>query len=200
MGGTFSTLEDPDLIERFLFVRPRINNNGAVLFKAKVDNKRIGLFLASPKAMLKVDAVGDELPGGGTVRLIDSFALNGNGQVAFFAYGKKDPDLRNPLGVYMATPNAPQITSIKLKHNKGSLQLRVNGSSMITNDTVIEINGVPLSAIDYPADFREDGGTSTQVVSSDARLEQMMSSGQTVQVTVYNSLTNLRSAPVSFAR
>jgi hypothetical protein len=65
---------------------------------------------------------------------------------------------------------------------------------MITNDTVIEINGVPLNAIDYPTDFKEDGGTITQVVSRDARLEQMMSSGQTVQVTVYNSLTNLRSA------
>jgi hypothetical protein len=59
---------------------------------------------------------------------------------------------------------------------------------------------VPLNAIDYPSEFREDGGTITQVVSRDARLEQMMPPGQTVQVTVYNSLTNLRSAPVAFTR
>jgi hypothetical protein len=71
---------------------------------------------------------------------------------------------------------------------------------MITNDTVIEINGVPLGAIDYPSDFREDGGATTQVVSRDGRLEQLIPSGQTVQVTVYNSLTNLRSNPVSLTR
>ena len=198
IGGTFSTLEDPDLIQFLIFVKPRINNNGAVLFKAKVDNQRMGLFLASPKAMIKVVAVGDQLPGGGRVRLIDSFALNDNGQVAFFAYGKKDPDLRNPLGAYMATPLSPQITSVKLKHKKGSLQLRVNGNAMITNDTVIEINGVPVGEIDYPADFKQDGGFTTQVISRDPQLEQLMTEGQTVQVTVFNSLTNLRSAPVAF--
>ena len=43
---------------------------------------------------------------------------------------------------------------------------------MITNDTVIEINGVPLDAIDYPSDFREDGGFTTRLVSRDSRLEQ----------------------------
>jgi hypothetical protein len=76
----------------------------------------------------------------------------------------------------------------------------INGQAMITSDTVIEINGVPLNAIDYPSDFREDGGTTTQVVSRDARLEQLMPAGQTVQVTVFNSLTNLRSAPMSLTR
>jgi hypothetical protein len=70
---------------------------------------------------------------------------------------------------------------------------------MIANDTVIEINGEPLTPIDYPSDSREDGGTTTQVVSRDSRLQQM-TSGQTVQVTVYNSLTNLRSEAVAFIR
>ncbi len=204
IGGTFSTLEDPELIERFLFVRPRINNNSAVAFKAKVNNNgtQVALFLASPKAMLKVIAVGDQLSSGETVRVIDSFALNDLGQVAFFAYGKKkkDGDLHDPLGVYVATPTTPRITSIKLKSKKGSLQLRVSGNGMITNDTVIEINGVPLGAIDYPSDSREDGGATTQLVSRDGRLEQLIPSGQTVQVTVYNSLTNLRSNPVSLTR
>lgn len=75
-----------------------------------------------------------------------------------------------------------------------------NGKPMITNDTVIEINGVPLGAIDYPSDFREDGGFTTRVISRDARLEQLIAAGQTVQVTVFNSLTNLRSAPMSLTR
>lgn len=152
--------------------------------------------------MLKVIAVGDQLSSGETVRFIDSFALNDLGQVAFFAYGKKnkDGDLRDPLGVYIATPLAPQVTSIKLKRKHGLLELRVNGNAMITSDTVIEIDGVSLGAIDYPADFLEDGGTTTRVVSRDSRLEQLIPSGQTVHITVYNSLTNLRSAPKAFTR
>lgn len=71
---------------------------------------------------------------------------------------------------------------------------------MITNDTVIEINGVALDSMDYPSDFRVDGGFTTRVVSRDARLEQLLSLGQTVQVTVFNSLTNLRSNPASLTR
>lgn len=106
----------------------------------------------------------------------------------------------SPLGVYLATSVPPAIGSIKLKHKKGGLQLRVDGSAMITNDTVIEINGVPLDGMDYPSDFREDGGFTTRVVSRDARLDQLLQPGQTVQVTVFNSLTNLRSTPVSLRR
>lgn len=71
---------------------------------------------------------------------------------------------------------------------------------MITNDTVIEINGVPLDAIDYPSDFREDGGFTTRLVSRDSRLEQLLSPGQAIQVTVFNSLTNLRSEAVAFTK
>ncbi len=198
IGGKFSSLLDPELREDF--PTPRMNGNGAVAFKVRVTggNAPSAIFLASPSAIVKVVAVGDQLPTGETIRVIDTFALNDLGQVAFFAYGKKDKT--KPLGVYLATPPAPAIASIKLKSKKGSLQLRVNGNAMITNDTVIEINGVPLGAIDYPSDFREDGGTTTQLVSRDSRLEQLIPSGQTVQVMVYNSLTNLRSAPRMFTR
>jgi len=194
IGGKFSTLSDSS------FTLPRVNANGTVAFKIPViaGSAPSAIFLASPRAMVKVVAVGDKLPTGETIRVIDTFALNDLGQVAFFAYGKKNKT--KPLGVYMATPVTPAITSIKLKHKKGSLQLRVNGNAMITNDTVIEINGTPLGAIDYPSDFREDGGFTTQVVSRDARLEQLIPEGRTVQVTVFNSLTNLRSAPMSLTR
>lgn len=194
IGGRFGTLSDRT------FTLPRVNASGTVAFKVSVlgGDAASGIFLGSTRAMVKVVAVGDQLPTGETIRVIDTFALNDLGQVAFFAYGKKDKT--RPLGVYVATPVAPTISSIKLKRKKGSLQLRVNGSAMISNDTVIEINGVPVGAIDYPSDFREDGGTTTQVVSRDARLEQLIPAGQTVQVTVFNSLTNLRSTPMSLTR
>jgi hypothetical protein len=71
---------------------------------------------------------------------------------------------------------------------------------MITGDTVIEINGVPVGAIEYPSGFQQDGGFTTQVMSRDPQLEQLMAEGQTVQVTVFNSLTNRRSAPFSMTR
>lgn len=177
-----------------------MNANGTVAFKIPVigGNGSSAIFLASPRAMVKAVAAGDQLPTGETIRVIDTFALNDLGQVAFFAYGKKDKT--KPLGVYVATPLAPTITSIKLKQKMSGLQLRVNGAGMITNDTVIEINGVVLNATDYPADFREDGGFTTRVVSRDARLEQLIPTGQTVQVTAFNSLTNLRSEAKAFTR
>ena len=144
---------------------------------------------------MKVAAVRDKLPTGGKIREITTFALNDFGQVAFYADVKK-----GLKGVFLATPVAPTISSIKVKHKKGSLELRVNGNSMIANDTVIEINGVTLDSIDYPSDFREDGGFTTRVVSRDARLEQLIPEGRAIQVTVYNSLTNLRGAPTVFTR
>ncbi|HSB09663.1 MAG TPA: hypothetical protein VLM38_09275 [Blastocatellia bacterium] len=157
-----------------------------------------GVFLASPRASIKVVAVGDQLPTGETIRVIDTFALNDLGQVAFFAYGKKNGT--KPLGVYLATPVPPRITSIKLKQKAGGFQLRVNGTGMITNDTVVETNGIALGALDYPIDYREDGGTITRVVSRDPRLAQLLQPGQTVLVTAYNPLTNLRSAAARFTR
>ena len=197
IGGTLGLLQEVEAVDD---PSPRINDNSAVAFMSLVNggSSPEAIFLASPRAMIKVVGVGDRLPTGEKIRGISTFSLNNLGQIAFFAHGAAN--LTHPLGVYLATPNPPQIRSIKLKQKKNALQLRVNGTAMITNDTVIEINGVPLNAIDYPPDFREDGGTITQVVSRDARLEQMMSSGQTVQVTVYNSLTNLRSGAVSLTR
>jgi hypothetical protein len=197
IGGTFDLLQEVDDLGG-----PRVNDNGTVAFMANVagDKSTEGIFLASPKAIIKVVAIGDRLPTGEKIRGINSFALNNLGQVAFFANGSDSILNPNPLGVFLATPNPPQINSIKLKHKKNVLQLRVNGNAMITNDTVIEINGVPLGAIDYPTDFREDGGATTRVVGRDSRLEQLIPAGQTVQVTVYNSLTNLRSTSVAFTR
>jgi hypothetical protein len=194
VGGKFSTLSDSS------FLLPRINDAGAVAFRVNITGgtTRSAIFLASPRAILKVVAVGDRLPTGEKIRAIDTFALNDLGQVAFFAYGTKGKT--KPLGVYAASPLAPTISKIKLKRKSSGLELRVNGNGMITNDTVIEINGVALQDLSYPLDFQENGGTTTRVVSRDRRLEQLMEPGQTVQVTVFNSLTNLRSVAVAFVK
>jgi len=199
IGGTFGFSITNEI------QRPRINNNGAIAFLASVKNGSASkaIFLASATASVKVAAVGDLLPTDQKIGDIFTFGLNDKGQVAFFAYGKvKDPRAinTNVLGLFIATPAVPKIKSVKLKRRSGALDLRITGKAMIANDTVIEINGVALNALDYPADFREDGGFTTRVISLDARLDQLIAAGQTVQVTVFNSLTNLRSAPFSFTR
>lgn len=106
----------------------------------------------------------------------------------------------NVLGLFIATPVAPEIRSIKLKRKSGALELRINGKAMITNDTVIEINGVPLNAIEFPSESRENGGFTTRVVSRDPRLDQLLQPAQAVRVTVFNSLTNLRSTAMMLTR
>jgi hypothetical protein len=194
IGGKFSPF-DRGASEPFPL--PHINDNGSVAFKAFITNGSApsAIFLASPKAIIKVAAVGDKLPSGGRIREITSFALNDSGQVAFYA------DVKNgPKGVFLASPLRPQITSVNLKRKSGGLELRVNGSGMIAADTIIEINGVAVTELSYPDSYREDGGTTRRVVSRDARLEQLMAAGQDVQVTVLNPLTNLRSTPVVLAR
>jgi hypothetical protein len=196
-GGMFDLLqeqEDPG--------GPRINDNGTIALMANVigGSSPEAIFLASPKAIVKVVGIGDRLPTGEKIRSINSFSLNNLGQVAFFANGSASILNPNPLGVYLATPVPPAISSIKLKHKQGGLQLRVNGTAMIPGDTIIEINGVPVGAIQYPEDSIQDGGFTTQVISRDPQLAQLMAEGQTVQVTVFNSLTNLRSTPFSVTR
>ena len=199
IGGTFDRSSLRDDVDD---PTSKINDNGTVAFISNVTggSSPVAIFLASSRAVLKVAGIGDRLQTGEKIRGINSFALNNLGQVAFFANGSASILNPDPLGVYLATPNPPQITSIKLKEKKAGFQLRVNGNAMITNDTVIEINGVPLNTINYPADSREEGGTTTQVVSRDPRLAQLITDGQAVQVVAFNPLTNLRSAPVSFTR
>ena len=191
--GKFAPFRKADAI----YPGPRLNSNSTMAFKAAVEdgNSPVGIFLASPRAIIKVVAVGD-LIDGEKIAGIDTFALNDLGQIAFFALDEHN----KTLGVFKAAPVAPLIESLKLKHRRGALELRVTGNAMITNDTVIEIDGVALTDIDYPTDSREDGGFTTRVVSRDPRLEQLIPSGQSVQVTVFNSLTNLRSASKTLTR
>jgi hypothetical protein len=191
IGGKFSTLSDSS------FLLPRINDKATVAFKNKVTggSSPSAIFLASPKAIVKVVAVGDKLPAGGRVRDITSFALNDFSQVAFYAEADG-----GPKGIYLATPLPPLIKKVKLKQRAGGPELIIKGSGFITADSVIEINGVALSEMTYPESFRQNGGTTKRVVSRDGRLDELIPAGGSVEVTVFNALTNLRSAPVTFSR
>jgi hypothetical protein len=193
IGGKFAPFGK---VDEFYQV-PRISNNGAVAFKAAIKNgaSASGIFLASPNAIVKVVATGDRVDGG-KIASFDTYAMNGLGDIAFVAFDKN----RRVLGVFKATAADPAINSIKLKRKANALELRVNGAAMIGGDSVIEIDGVRLGAIEYPPDFREDGGLTTRVVSRDTRLEELIPFGRTALVTVFNPLTGKRSAAVAFAK
>jgi hypothetical protein len=194
IGGSFAPFRKAGIV----FPGPALNNNGAIAFKGAVKHgsSQVGIFLASPNAILKVVALGDQLPTGDRIQGIDSFALNDLGQIAFVAI---DKDGRT-VGVFKATPIAPEIRTIRLKRKHGAFELRIDGAGMIAGDTIIEINGSRITSLSYPEQFRENGGTTTRVVSRDSRLEQLIPQGQAVQVAVFNSLTNLRSQQISFSR
>jgi hypothetical protein len=189
IGGKFATFLDASLNEmvRSGIQRPELNSSDQVVFKAKSGPKgeTPALFMASPTAMLKIVAVGDILPNGETIGEINTYSLNEAGQVAFVAY-RKEGEL-GPLGLWVASPVAPSIRKAKLKMKSDGPALMVNGSGFITNDSVIEISGVALNVTDYPSDFQENGGTTTRIVSTDPRIQELVPPGSTVQVTVLKS-------------
>ncbi|MGH9823482.1 MAG: hypothetical protein ACREDR_09550, partial [Blastocatellia bacterium] len=94
----------------------------------------------------------------------------------------------------------PSIASAKLKTKSGGLELVVDGTNFITNDSVIQINGTALKTTRYPVTFQQAGGTITRLVSRDPTLSQLLQAGQAVQITVVNSLTAQASAGFAFTR
>jgi hypothetical protein len=197
IGGHFASLTRPTGTADF--VTPVINDNGTVAFHVGVKGGSYpeAIFLASPTAILKVVGVGDRLPSGEKIREIFTFSLNNLGQVAFFAYGQTGENM--PLGVYLATPIPPAITSAKIKDKAAGIQLIINGQGFITNDSIIQINGQRVKT-EYPADFQESGGTTTRLISRDPQLAQLLPVGQSIQVTVINPLTARQSETFTISR
>ncbi|MGB5038624.1 MAG: hypothetical protein WBQ66_18595 [Blastocatellia bacterium] len=182
----------------------RINDSGTVVFNAKVEgpdgNLRRALYLGSPRGMLRIAQQGDRLPTGDRLYRITHYALNNLGQVAFYAYKDQPLGSIEPIGVFLATPAAPAIRSVKLKASDSGLTLRVKGDAMVAGDAIIEIDGVALEALEYPAKSRNDDGTARIATSADPRLGDLLPVGRSVSVTVFNPLTGKRSEPFSFAR
>lgn len=182
----------------------RINDSGTVVFNAKVEGPngslRRALFLGSPRGMLRIAQQGDRLPNGDRLYRITHYALNNLGQVAFYAYKDNPLGSITPIGVFLATPAAPVIRSVKLKTSDSGLTLRVKGDAMVAGDAIIEIDGVALEALEYPAKSRNDDGTARIATSADPRLGDLLPVGTPVSVTVFNPLTGKRSEPFSFVR
>jgi aminopeptidase N len=84
-------------------------------------------------------------------------------------------------------------------YKKSSLE--VSGTGLVVGDSVVEVDGVELAKTKYPKRDRNPDGTTTRLVGKQKQLgRDVVPVGQTVQVTVLNRSTGVRSAPFAFTR
>lgn len=88
----------------------------------------------------------------------------------------------------------PAITNATYNAAKG--RITVDGSSFLTGHSSIEINGVAAPKVKYPAAFTMPDGSLSRITTK-GDISGLVTPGTTVQITVYNSGTGLRSAPFS---
>jgi hypothetical protein len=98
-------------------------------------------------------------------------------------------------GLAAGQPVTPVISSVQWKKPK----LIVNGQGFGAADSVVEVDGVRVTESKHPVKFI-NGNMTTRVVGKDPNLKQLVPKGTTVQVTVLNTSSGLRSAPFSFTR
>ena len=89
----------------------------------------------------------------------------------------------------------PLITGLAYKKGKGALI--IDGANFLTNDSVIEIDGVAVPRMKYPPDYALPNGITTRVMTKGS-LGSMLPSGVEVNITVFSPSTGKRSEPVTF--
>lgn len=94
-----------------------------------------------------------------------------------------------PLG------DGPIITNARMKGAK----LVVDGDGFRTNESVIEIDGSPVTKLKYPSDFRRGNGTTTRIMTK-KDVTSLLPPGQQVLLTVFIPGSNQRSDPFPFTR
>jgi hypothetical protein len=94
------------------------------------------------------------------------------------------------------------ITSIAwVKTGKNAGYLQVGGDGFLVDDSIVEVNGAALRKTKYPKRYRGDENTTTVLYGQQKKLgRDVVQVGVPVQVTILNSSTGLRSAPVTFTR
>ena len=97
------------------------------------------------------------------------------------------------------SPSEIAIAGVTWKSN-GQGSLSISGSGFVVGDTRVEVNGVELAKTKYPKGNQNPDGTTSLVVGKQKRLKTLVPAGTTVQITVVNLSTGLRSAPFQFTR
>lgn len=107
------------------------------------------------------------------------------------------PDLRAAIEGLDSDGADPAITRVKLK-NAGT-RLLVDGAGFTTGDSIIEIDGTPVTKLKYPADFRLPNGQTTRLVTK-GDISGLVPTGVEVAIVVFTPSSGKRSAPFLLTR
>ncbi|MEW6131093.1 MAG: S8 family serine peptidase [Acidobacteriota bacterium] len=105
------------------------------------------------------------------------------------------PDLRKAIAALESTDQPPRITFVKFKPGAG--KLIVEGENFIPGDAVIEVNGVAVAKMKYPAEFFLPNGTTTYLLAK-GQTTSTVPGGVDLSITVYNRSKDRRSEPVIY--
>ncbi len=107
------------------------------------------------------------------------------------------PDLRAAVAGLEASGQDPKITSAKYKAGGG--KFIIEGENFTAGDSVIEINGVAVLKMKYPAAYVLPNGSTTQILSK-GDLSASLPVGVDVEITVFTPGRGKRSAPFLYRR
>lgn len=107
------------------------------------------------------------------------------------------PDLRAAIEGLDSAGADPAITGVKLK-NAGA-KLVVDGVGFTTGDSIIEIDGLAVAKLKYPAEFRLPNGQTTRLVTK-GDISGLVPTGVEVAIVVFTPSSEKRSEPFRFTR
>jgi len=82
---------------------------------------------------------------------------------------------------------------------KSGTKLIVDGENFVRGDSVVEIDGQPVTRLKYPSEFYLPNGMTTRLVTK-GDVTEMLPRGQDVTITILIAGTGRRSEPFTFRR
>jgi hypothetical protein len=107
------------------------------------------------------------------------------------------PNLRAAIEALdsLSGPPMPSITSVKYKKSKG--KLTIDGESFTRGESVLEIDGVPVTKLKYPSGYVDGEGFSTRIITKQ-NVKEFIPPGREVILTVFTPGTGKRSVAFPF--
>ena len=106
------------------------------------------------------------------------------------------PDLRAAIAGLDSTSVDPIITRVKFKSGG---KMVIDGAGFSDDDSIVEIDGAPITKVKYPSEFLLPNGTTTRIVTK-KDVRDIAPKGVEVAVTVFTPSSGKRSAPFLFTR
>jgi subtilisin family serine protease len=107
------------------------------------------------------------------------------------------PDLRAAIAGLEASGQDPRITSAKYKAGAG--KFIIEGENFTAGESVIEINGIAVTRMKYPAEYVLPNGN-TSLIMAKGDLNALLPSGIDSAITVFTPATGRRSAIFIYRR